>query len=515
MRLLPFFFVYLFVLQSSAQSFEVFVDGKSVKVNEQNDVPLSSGLSTYKYVRIPYSGKPIFIEVEPSDFSFNDSDWSISPKRYKINGKKFGNKLSFRINRLGYVVLRFMKNHDFTKRIVLLFEAPEIVPDNRIDIVQAYGVDNSGKKNETMKIQAALDGISGSEKVLYFPPGIYKTYKLEFRSNSRIYLAKRARILADPSSLSSYMSDDKTGLNRFLLIKDVQNLEISGLGTFDGNGTQILGVSHREFSKAINNGDFQGIRLLLIYRSKNIKINGILLKDSARWNTHILESNNVSFSYCKVMNNPNENKYLGSLDGWDPDSSTDVLIENCFGWAGDDTIAIKCTGYGGSQDKIPNSDRIIIRKNVLLTKKSALKIGTETFCILMQNIVFEDNDIIESDRVMGINVRDGALVKEVLFKNNYAEFCYPDRKQMGVNFFITKRNKDTSPLGKIQNITIQDCTFETPFPKKLSFYRYYPETEIKDLSIHFVNLVIGGKKIEEIDPEFFDLKKNNADLIFN
>ena len=27
----------------------------------------------------------------------------------------------------------------------------------------------------------------------------------------------------------------------------------------------------------------------------------------------------------------------------------------------------------------------------------------------MQNIIFEKNDIIESDRVMGINVRDGAL----------------------------------------------------------------------------------------------------------
>ena len=510
MRSFLLIFIYLLVFQLKAQTFKVFVDGNRVKVHEQNDVPLTHGLSSFKFARITYTGKPIKIKVESSDLSYNADQWSISPKRYKITGDKSGNELSFSINRLGYVVIRFTQDQDFTKRLVLLFENPEVVPEKSVNIVDEYGIDNSGQMNETLKIQMALNNISGSEKVLYFPPGKYKTNKLEFRSNSHIHLSKNARIIADDNSLISYNSNDNTKINHFILIKDVENLKISGLGTIDGNGTQIVALSHPEESKKKRD-----IRLLFIYRSSNVQIEGIILKDAARWNTHILNSNHISFRYCKLMNNPVKNKYLGSLDGWDPDSSSDILIENSFGWAGDDIVAIKCTGYGENQDKIPNVERITIRNNVFLTKKTGLKIGTETYCDRMQNIIFENNDIIESDRVMGINVRDGALVNEVLFKNIRAEFCHQDRKQTGINFYITKRNRDTSSLGKIQKITLEDCTFEVAFPKKWAFYRHYPQTQKNDLSVHLKNVFVRGKKIERMDSEFFDLEKNNGELTFN
>ena len=509
MRFLFFLILFSFISRTNGQSFEVFADKNKITVNEQNDVPLSLGLSAYKFARIPYKGKSINIKIKVTDFDFKNTDWSISPKRYNLNGIKFGNTLSFSFNRLGYVVILFKQNQDFTKRIVLLFEKPELIPRNRINIVDTYGVDNTGKKNETNKIQMALNEISGSGKVLYFPPGTYKTFMLQFRSNSQIYLNKNARILADHSSLSSYSSDDETGIDPFLLIKNVENLSISGLGTLDGNGTQILAVSHTKNEKNI-----EGIRLLFIYNSKNININGVLLKDSARWNTHILKSESVSFKHCKLMNNPIENKYLGSLDGWDPDSSSDILIENCFGWAGDDTIAIKCTGNGSPLGKVPNAKNIIVRGNVLLTKKSGLKIGTETYCRQMQDIVFEDNDIIESDRVMGINVRDGAVVTDVVFKNNHAELNFPDRKQNGMNFYITKRDRNISELGKIQKVIIENCSFDMVFPKKFAFFRHYPETLKTDLSIIFKNLVVAGEKVENFNSNFFDLSKNNAQLIF-
>ena len=87
--------------------------------------------------------------------------------------------------------------------MVLLFEIPEVVPDKIVIIVDEYGIDNSGQINETSKIQMALNNISGSDKSLYFPPGKYKTNKLEFRSNSHIHLAKNARLIADEKYLIS------------------------------------------------------------------------------------------------------------------------------------------------------------------------------------------------------------------------------------------------------------------------------------------------------------------------
>ena len=116
---------------------------------------------------------------------------------------------------------------------------------------------------------------------------------------------------------------------------------------------------------------------------------------------------------------------------------------------------------------------------------------------------------------MGINVRDGALVKQVLFKNIHSEFCYPDRKQTGINFYITKRNREISPLGRIQNITIEDCVFEETFPKKWAFFRHYIQTQQNDLSVHLKNIFVGGKKIDRMDFGFFDPEKNNAELTFD
>ena len=120
-------FIFLLSFQLKAHTFKVFADGKLIEVYEQNDVPLKHALSSYKFARVTFSGKPIRIKLQSSDLYFNNSEWSISPKRYNINGEKSGNQISFRMDRLGYVVIRLKQNQDFTKRLVLIFEAPEII----------------------------------------------------------------------------------------------------------------------------------------------------------------------------------------------------------------------------------------------------------------------------------------------------------------------------------------------------------------------------------------------------
>lgn len=317
------------ISESQAESFSLKCNGKPVPVMEQNDVPLSYGLNTYKYARVEYSGVPLNLEITASGFEFNDADWDISPHSYGIKGTKKGNKLSFAINRTGYLVVRFKKNQDFAKRLVIFVEPPEKLPNGElVDAVKTYKIDNTGTKNETEKIQQALNEISGSGKVLYFPEGKYKSFMLQIKSNSRIHLAKNARIMADASVLDSYMAKNG-GINRFILVDNAQNIEVTGLGTFDGNGSEILGVNNPELVRKLD-----GMRLLFMLNSKNISFDGILLKDAARWNTHFVGCEDITFRNCKMMNNLINNEFFGSLDGWDPDASKRVLIEDCFGWAG-------------------------------------------------------------------------------------------------------------------------------------------------------------------------------------
>jgi hypothetical protein len=495
---------------TNAQSFKLTSNGNSISVMEQNDVPLSYKLNCYKYTRVTYDGKPLSLEIEASGFDFDNSDWDISPHSYAIKGKRKGDKLSFTIDRTGYLVIRFSKDQDFAKRIVILIESPETLPEGElVDIVKTYQVDNTGSKNETAKIQRALDEISGTDKVLYFPDGKYKTFMIQIKSNSKIHLSKNARIIADASALDSYIAKGGVGINRFILIENANDIEVTGLGAFDGNGSEILGVNNPELVRKLD-----GMRLLFMLNSKNISFNGILLKDPARWNTHMMGCEDITFKNCKMMNSLVNNEYFGSLDGWDPDASKRVLIEDCFGWAGDDNVAIKCTGYG-NLGVYKDVEDITVRGCVFLTKKSALKIGTETRCANMKRIVFENNDIIEADRVMGINVRDKAIVDGVLFKNNRSEYFFPDRRQMGMNIYITRREDDQPWTGKIQNVLIENCSFELQFPKKIQISRLVDYTEPKDIDVTFKNLTIAGKKINFLDPEYFNVSKCNGTIQFD
>ncbi|MEQ9288024.1 MAG: glycosyl hydrolase family 28 protein [Cyclobacteriaceae bacterium] len=494
---------------SKAPYFKLQCNESPIQVMEQNDVPLAYGLNCYKYARVTYEGKPLALEVEALGFEFDDSDWDISPHSYGVVGEKQGNKLIVSINRVGYLVIRFSKDQDFTKRLVVFIEEPESLPEvELVDIVKTYKVDNSGAKNETAKIQRALDEIAGGDRVLYFPEGKYKTFMLRIKSDSKIHLAKNSRIIADASALDTYMADNGIGINRFILIQDAENVQVTGLGAFDGNGSEILGVDNRELVKKLD-----GMRLLFILNSKNISFEGIVLKDPARWNTHIMGCEDVTFRKCKMINSLINNEYFGSLDGWDPDASKRVLIEDCFGWAGDDNVAVKCTG-SGNLGIYNDVEDITVRSCVFLTKKSSLKIGTETRCASMRRIVFEDNDIIEADRVMGINVRDKAVVDGVLFKNNRSEYYYPDRKQMGMNFYITRREDDQPFTGKIKNVVIEDCSFEQEFPNKIQLSRLEGYTKRKDMQVTVKNLTIANKKVSALDPDYFNISKCNAEIRF-
>ncbi|MCL2649636.1 MAG: glycosyl hydrolase family 28 protein [Candidatus Azobacteroides sp.] len=494
-------------LHAAAQSFTVSCNGESVPLYEQNDVPASYKLSSYKYARLVYSGEPLNVSIT-ADFSVVANDWDIAPYSYQIQGNLSDKTISFTIDRTGYVVVRFKKGQDFTRRVVLFIEEPEIMPDGDFVNLSSYCVDNTGQYNETKRIQKALDDAADAGKVVYFPDGTYKVSLLRIPSNSRVHLSKGCRLLADPEDFESFQNNDNTGTNRFIYIKDAENIQITGLGTFDGNGTYFRGVFDPNGSNGIG-----AMRVLFIVNSKNITFDGILLKDAARWNTQIVGCQDITFRNCKMLNNPNTNANLTNFDGWDPDASQRVLIENCFGWAGDDNVAVKCVGTG-SPKVIQDVEDITIRGCVFLSKKSSLKIGTETRCNNMKNITFENNDVIEADRVIAIEVQDNAIVDGVLYKNNRSDYNYPDAQKRGIYFNLTERNAGQGYLGKILNVRIEDCTFNSVFPNKFRIYRDPAMTVIGDLQVTIKNLRVAGNIVNNLTTNYFDTANCNGVIVF-
>lgn len=370
----------------------------------------------------------------------------ISPKSYGIAFQKEGNQIRFRMEKPGYILVRINE----TEKIFLFAEKPEEIPDakNSVNIVEKYSVDNTGKATETEKIQRALNEISGTGKTLYFPKGTYQSGQLQIRSNSNIYLERGAVLKTDTSSIEPYRSTDEVSNKRFISMYGVENVKLSGYGTIDGNG-RILRTKF---------GDDARMRLLMAVKSKNIRIEGLQFKDPGSWNTQVLLCEDVTIRNVKLLNDVE----LGNTDGFDPDATQRMLIEDCFACCGDDNVAIKITANSGL---VGNVDQITVRNCVFLTRKSSLKVGTETRGQEMKNILFENNDVIESDRGIALYVSDGATLSDIIYRNNRFERNYPDQQKKAIHVVVSKRNED-SKLGEIKDLLIQDCTFENSFPKK-------------------------------------------------
>lgn len=400
----------------------------------------------------------------------------ISPKSDSIPFNQPDSRtLNFKITSPGYYLLRI---NDSVKVFVFAEKRSGESSNGLINIVSEYNVDPTGLINETEKIQRALDEIPGSGGTLYFPPGKYVSGQLQIRSNSKIYFARGAVLISDTSSVKPYLPTDDITNRRFIYLNGVENVEISGAGTIDGNGNYLRN----------RYGDEARIRLILAVKSKDVTIEGLTLKDPGSWNTQLIKCENMVLRDLKLLNEID----LSNTDGFDPDASRNVLIENCFAYCGDDNVAVKVTG---SSDLSGEVDNIIVRGCVFLTKKSALKVGTETRTTIMKNITFEDNDILESDRGMAIYVRDGAILDNIKYINNRFERNHPDAQRKSIHFVVDKRNQD-SKLGAIKSVIIKDCTFENVFPNR-SVIEY--EGEGKGINVLVENLIISGKKADTSD----------------
>jgi Endopolygalacturonase len=414
------------------------------------------------------------------------TDIKISPARYEVTLKTTTPTCTFVLPKPGYYVVRINQKY----KLFIFADTPESKPSDTLNIT-SLGVDNKGSKIETAAIQKAINEISGTGRTLIFPAGIYLSGSLSIPSNTNIYLSAGA-VLKGADDISAYGYNDKIKPLSFIRIKDASNVNITGRGVIDANG-RVLRDKYADSAR---------MRLMLILNSKNVTIDGIFVRDPGSWNTHILYSENITIKNVKMLNDIE----LSNTDGFDPDASVNVLIENCFAYCSDDNVAVKITGSSGY---LRNVDGITVRGCTFLTKKSSLKVGTESRGEVMKNILFEDNDVVESDRGMALYCSDGALFTGISFINNRFEDNYPDAKRSWMNFTITKRNPDSKP-GVIKDVLVKDCSFLKPFPKNSEIFGFDKDHSI---SVTFENLMVGDKKCN--NPSESGIKQNDfSNLIF-
>ncbi|MGH8017089.1 MAG: glycoside hydrolase family 28 protein [Opitutaceae bacterium] len=413
--------------------------------------------------------------------------FSISPKARGIAAEAVGDTLTFTLTEPCQLIVTIGDAQRlFVFADAIDTEAP--VPGRPgVASILDFDVDASGVRLETGRIQRAIDEVSRKGGTLYFPPGTYLTGTLALKSNLTLYLAggtvllgspnredypvdagfKEADLVNDPEHYTNQGA--KMTYSRLLLVDHASNVRIAGRGVIDGQGQVV-----RPQGKPAN--------LLRIRDSSNVTVEGVFLRNPAAWNTHVLHSDRVTFRDVKVLNN----RTVRNTDGINPDASRDVLVERCFFYCGDDAVAIKTSG---NSRLLRNAERITVRDCVMLTRKSAMKLGTESFAEYERDITFENNDVVEADRAMSLYCSDGAKFENIRWLNNRVESTYPDSQRRTLHFTVIERGGDEP--GHIRNVLIKDTLVAEASPNPLVMKGHSEAHGIRD--VRFVNFSVGGR----------------------
>ncbi|XP_065029987.1 probable polygalacturonase isoform X3 [Musa acuminata AAA Group] len=179
-------------------------------------------------------------------------------------------------------------------------------------------------------------------------------------------------------------------------------------GTVDGQG--------ETWWEMFNNKELNYTRgyLIELMYCKQVLISNITLVNSPSWNVHPVYSSQVIVSGITILapvNSPN-------TDGINPDSSSNVRIEDCYIVSGDDCIAIKSgwDEYGIAFNM--SSKHIVIRRLTCISPTSAvIALGSEMSGGI-QDVRAEDITAIHSESGVRIKtaIGRGAYVKDIFVR---------------------------------------------------------------------------------------------------
>lgn len=165
-----------------------------------------------------------------------------------------------------------------------------------------------------------------------------------------IYLAPGSLLTAISDS-TKFPNSNASGSRAFLYFNNAHNSGIFGRGVIDGNGTYFKDTAGFK------------VKLLEIYKSTNIKIKDVVLRNTNGWCCHPLGCNGIIIDGLKIFSDWG----LDNTDGIDPNNTSNVRVARYLGYRGDDAVAVKTDNRGGVTLK---SENIEFFDCVIMTKKN-------------------------------------------------------------------------------------------------------------------------------------------------
>jgi hypothetical protein len=237
----------------------------------------------------------------------------------------------------------------------------------------------------------------GDPDVVYFGPGVHEIEGIEVKSGQTVYLAGgavvRAKLAADAAGQYSEQWKVTFHSGCALSVQDAQNVRIRGRGILDGGL-----VPH------------PGWNLVRVNRSRDVRVEGIMLRDAPNWNMIIRQSEGVRVSDVRIISGR-----LNS-DGINSVNSRRVDVAGCFVRNHDDSIVVKTLEPDHPAENIRVSDCTVWND-----WGYALGVTYETRSAV-RDVAFENCRILFARHwCMGLHVSDSATVSDIRFLNIHVD----------------------------------------------------------------------------------------------
>lgn len=257
--------------------------------------------------------------------------------------------------------------------------------------VYPAGAKGDGKTLDTAAIQRAIDTAAKNGGTVAFKPGVYLTGSIFLKSGMRLRIDEGVE-LRGSQDLASYpvMATRVAGIEMkwpaaLINVYEQSDVEISGKGTVDGDGKiwwdKYWKMRREQYEpKGLRwavDYDCQRPRLIQIYKSSNVRLQGLTLKRSGFWTVHICYSKQVTVDGATIRNNTPDAKGP-STDGIDIDSSSDVTVEHCDIDCNDDAICLKAGRDADGLRVNRPSEKIVIHDNTVRGGAAGVTFGSET-----------------------------------------------------------------------------------------------------------------------------------------
>jgi polygalacturonase len=334
------------------------------------------------------------------------------------------------------------------------------------------------------------------------PPGVFLSGAIHLKSGVNLHVSEGAtiRFMTNtaaylPVVFTRYECTEVMNFSPPLYALEQTNIAITGKGTLDGQGQwwhqwraqwgadsrALVDMGNRGVAVAerlFGEGHFLRPNFIQPVRCRNVLIEGVRVINSPMWTVTPLYCTNVTIRGVTVeTRGPN-------TDGCDPDSCTDVLIENCVFSNGDDCIAVKSGRDGdGRRVNIP-SENIVIRNCVFRDGHGGVTMGSETAGgirnVFAENCQFDSPNLDMAMRFKS-NPARGGFVEDIFMRN-----CTVKTAKFGIHLTLrygAGGARDGAHPPVMRNIEIRDSKFGQ-FTRQAIFIEGYAATnQITEVTI--------------------------------